>query len=841
MSHVSTLITLFTSLSCGLAEFEGRKTRAESTFSLFFCRKQLIPRALAVVDFLAQMAESHEALRERILQCLSSWVSSRAISPESLLQTRIGGFPFEALQSEALFEAAVDCVEVLIEKSKYTSRFLDVACEIVRRLKPLQGRVLEGLRDKDETTLIGFGRIFLQTGETYSSLIVTSPENFAFVVEMITLLSGADNPPEVYRMAITFWSLVAETLDDEKYQEKRGAFSVPYQKLMMSLISRATYSTDQPTFSSALLEEIASSRHEIAEILRDCCHVIGGNECLAVAFSSLDTLLANPSNLAWTSVESVLFAIDAIGPTVDFHTSPTIPALMQGLLTLPNAAPQMQHAAIRVAVVKVFNSYSQWTRRNVAFLDPQVSFILAVFSGDNGAFQVDALYISVAALNALSKSCGKRLSSHLDTLFPLLSALPLTPIDLRAQADETTALLVSALPMEKLTASISALLQPVVGELHKIAASAQTLDIPPQLVVCHLARLGTILGNIKPSLYANPFDKSPTSPTKSPHACIGVMKEVWPILDRLFQQFSSSPLVLEALCECMSKFVANCKIQAEPFLAPFLAHLDSLFAATLHPCFLGAAELWLKVFCEREVCARHLGVFQKMLVGCTNPIQHRCLQGTPASAILFDSPEILVAYFTLLSTSTSYCSDALLDPYSPANGSLEGSLVITKLALRSTHQEGIDSMVAYLTAVLQVSLYGPFLRTKSSRSELSIPTTRNRSIEHIWRQHATELIVGVSTGVCSTFPITVSWAALGELYDMLGRYFGKDALALATKSGIEASTQGLVQQEIDDFLQNLRSDKRETNTERATVVFETFAELCRRRSGKREMGAGQSG
>lgn len=800
-------------------------------------RKQLNVRALTVIDFLAQAAERHEGLRERILQCLCSWVSSKGISPEALLETKMFGFPFEALHTEDLFDAAVDCVEALVEKSKYAPRYPEIAGEIVRRLYPLHGRLLESLRDQDEAALLGYARIFLQAGEYYSPLIVAAPENFGFVVEMVTLLSGAGNPPEVNRLAFSFWSLVAETLGDVKFQEMRSAFTVPYQNLMVSLISRAGYAPSTASFPASYLDELASTRQEITEVLRDCCQVIGGNECLAVAFTSLDTLLASPASLSWTSVEAVLFAIDAIATAVDFNTSPTITSLIQGLLTLPSAAPQMQHPAIRVGVVRIFYSYSQWTRRNNGFLDAQVAFILAVLGGDNGQFQTEAVTASVAALNALSKSCGRKLSAHLDTLFPLLSALPLAPIDLRVQADETLGLLVSALPAEKLTVSISTLLQQVVADLHKASAAAAqeqpSAEISPQVVASLLARLGTVLGSIKPHLYTSPFDKSPTK--SSTHPCIPVMSEVWPIMDRLFQQFSASPTILEALCTCMSKFVSNCKIHTEPFLLPFLAHVHTLFAASLNPCLLEASETWIKVFCEREVSQRRVDVFLALLNSCTGPLHSRAQQGGPAVTALLESPDMLVAYFDLLATSMSYCSDAVLCPYSPESGSLAGSLAIAKVALETHHQEVIDRTVAYLTNALQVSLYGPSLRTKSSRNELSIPTTINRGIEKVWRQQATELMTELSRGVCSSFPITVSWGAVGELYDVLAKYFGGDVLALATESGIEASTQGLLQQEIDDFLQNLKLNKRETNTERVTVIFETFAQLCRRRSGKQEV------
>ena len=68
------------------------------------------------------------------------------------------------------------------------------------------------------------------------------------------------------------------------------------------------------------------------------------------------------------------------------------------------------------------------------------------------------------------------------------------------------------------------------------------------------------------------------------------------------------------------------------------------------------------------------------------------------------------------------------------------------------------------------------------------------------------------------------------LIGMLGNYFGTSALALATEAGITICTDRLQQSEIDEFLQCLKSP--ETNQERRVVVFENFAQLCRRRSGK---------
>lgn len=745
----------------------------------------------------------------------------RAISLETLSQSQIFGAIFEALRSDLLFDAAVECVETMIIRSKPVESHVEATQEIVKRLDALQDRMRAAFADQDEDVLIGFSRIFVQMAEYYAPQIAAFPEAFQPIVEMVAQLSGLDTTSEVNKMAFSFWSLLAETLNDVTFQDKRSPFVNFYLGLMTSLISRASY-TPEDLYSATYLHDLASFRLEIAEILRDCCFVIGGNECLAVAFNSLSLHLSNPACVSWTQIESILFAIDAIAQTVDFNTSNIAP-LFSGILSLSTSSPQIFHPAVRLATLRICESYSQWTRRNLDFLDMQVSYILGALSSDNGQFHGEIVKASVYALASLAKACGLRLSTRLDHLFPVLSSLPLTSMELRVKADETLALLVSALPQEKLVPSLGVLLQPVVEDLQRIS---QGREIHPQVVAFCLARLGAVLGSVKPHLYKKPFSQK----EKTVHPCVPVILELWPLLDSLFAASSSSSTVMEALCMCLSKYVANCKLQSEPIMLRVLAHFRTLFAASLNPCFLVALEQCLLALSEKAAHQTQVA-FQEVLTGYTTTISQGCQPGSPGHGVLQDNPEIFISYFELLGTALKEVPHLVLVPKIPKDGSLNGSILISLVALGTNHQEVINHMAQHLTSSMTVCLYGGL---KVTRQGMAVPVTRDRQMENIWKSHGTELMANLAVGVCSTFPMTVSWMVIASLYNILGRYFGSDVLALATESGITMSTCGLLQSEIDEFLENMKVNNLINNLERSAVLFETFAQLSRRRTGKQQ-------
>ena len=83
---------------------------------------------------------------------------------------------FEALQSDELFDIAVDLVCQIIHESGGIPESMSLIEQIYPRLSPLRDSLKRAMLDEDDDRVRGYCRIFTQAGESYIQLIVQHSE-----------------------------------------------------------------------------------------------------------------------------------------------------------------------------------------------------------------------------------------------------------------------------------------------------------------------------------------------------------------------------------------------------------------------------------------------------------------------------------------------------------------------------------------------------------------------------------------------------------------------------------------------------------------------------------------
>jgi transportin-3 len=309
------------------------------------------------------------AVQVEVFRCLSNWLIAGEIAASSLARTPLLGYSFEALASDELFDVAVDVICDTIHETQEVDDNKDVIGLIVPKvieLRPLLVRYNE-----DPEKIRGLARIFAEAGETYRVLILHHTETFSPLVEAIGQCSAY---PDLDIVPITFgfWMRLAQGIG--KKPSFSPLFHDAYRALMGIVIHHLHFPKEAANTSSQEAENFRHFRHLMGDTLKDCCVVLGTENCLMTAYGLVTTALARDSStLSWQEVEAPLFSMRSMGAEIDVDDIKVIPKIMELIPSLPD------HPRIRYATLLIIARYTEWTDRHPDYLPSQLQYISAGF------------------------------------------------------------------------------------------------------------------------------------------------------------------------------------------------------------------------------------------------------------------------------------------------------------------------------------------------------------------------------------------------------------------------------------------------------------------------------
>jgi len=246
--------------------------------------------------------------------------------------------------------------------------------------------------EDDSERMRGYARIFSEAGETYRLLILQHTETFFPIVEAIGRCS-AYHDLDIVPITFPFWMRLAQSIG------KRA--SIPpllrdaYKSLVNVMIIHLHFPSDSSTLTGQEVDDFRSFRHVMGDTLKDCCYVLGAEQCLMETLQLVQAALARGPNTPWQNVEAPLFAMRSMGAEVNPKDENAVPMIMQLIPTLPT------HARIRYAALLIVSRYTEWINVHPDYISPSLQYISAGFEDTDQ----DVIGAAGQALKYLCQDC----------------------------------------------------------------------------------------------------------------------------------------------------------------------------------------------------------------------------------------------------------------------------------------------------------------------------------------------------------------------------------------------------------------------------------------------------
>ena len=348
------------------------------------------------------------SVQSQVFICLYSWLAAGEIIVSDLTKTPLFSFAFEALASDALFDAAVNVIcQIIHETQEIDSNMADIQL-IVPRIIALKDQITKEHDDPDK--IRGFARIFSEAGETYRLLLLQHTETFFPIVQAIGECSAYPDL-DIVPITFPFWMGLAYNLG--KKSSVPPLFLDAFKNLMGVIITHLHFPPDLASLTGQEADNFRGFRHVMGDTLKDCCSVLRTDTCLLAAYQLIMTALARgPEAVSWQEIEAPLFAMRSMGAEVDPNDSNAVPKIMDLIPSLPN------HPRVRYAALLIISRYTEWIDAHPQYIPFQLQYISAGFEDSDAE-------VCAAAGQALKYMCQdcKQVDLTLLPFWPLILTL----------------------------------------------------------------------------------------------------------------------------------------------------------------------------------------------------------------------------------------------------------------------------------------------------------------------------------------------------------------------------------------------------------------------------------
>lgn len=304
-----------------------------------------------------------------MFNCLFNWLVAGEVSVQSLAETPLFSFAFEALASDDLFDAAVDVICQMIHETQEIEDNMALIQVIVPRIIALKPQIAKEQADPEK--IRGYARIFSEAGETYRFLLLNHTEAFFPIVEAIGECSAYPDL-DIVPITFPFWMRLAQNLG--KKTAINPLFIEAYKSLMGVIINHLHFPPDSSPLVGQEAENFRSFRHVMGDTLKDCCFVLRTETCLLAAYQLITTALArSPESRSWQEIEAPLFAMRSMGAEIDVNDDNAVPKIIDLIPSLPS------HPRVRYAALLILSRYTEWIDKHPQYISFQLQYISAGF------------------------------------------------------------------------------------------------------------------------------------------------------------------------------------------------------------------------------------------------------------------------------------------------------------------------------------------------------------------------------------------------------------------------------------------------------------------------------
>jgi len=572
---------------------EGRKINLSEDELSHRTQELLGDNSSKVLEYFSSYAASSAkaATDPDLMDCIQSW--SREVPILDLVSSPLFPVVVHALNSPDSFDAAVECFCTFIRETKDvddTLLAIQKLCTEVIKLKP---RIAQAAEEEDTETFNGIARIFADAGETWVLLIAREPATFRPLVEGVLDTCTRDKEKEAISHTFNFWYELKQYLTLEKYMDARLHYIDIYSKLVDIMIGHLEYPMPENGNETDLFEgdreqeeRFREYRHQMGDVLKDCCEVIGVVECLAKPYKLIEDWVHTYGSQAtanfvpkWQKLEAPLFALRAMGREVPPDENVMLRQLVPLIVQIPD------HDKLHFQAVMALGRYTEWTAQHPEFLESQLNFIINAFNHKSR----DVVRAAALSFRFFCQDCAQLLKDHLDQLQPFYAGIldKLVPQS-QEEVTEGVAAVVAEQSLQRIYDGFKKCCDPVIQSLMQMAQNATT-DRSKVAIADKLQLVTLFIQWIKPR-----EDISQATPA------VRYCQEIFPILAAIAERFSDFTPILERVCRTWRYMVLSYRTAITPLLPELATKLVTGFAASNQGCFLWTTDAIIREFPEDD-------------------------------------------------------------------------------------------------------------------------------------------------------------------------------------------------------------------------------------------------
>lgn len=515
-------------------------------------------------------------IQSAILSCLASWLRCGEISVSVLLSTPLFAMSFDALSSDPLFDVAVDVVCDIINETQEIEENMDAIQLIVPRILALRPDLAKAAADDDDDKVRGLCRVFVQAAETYHHLILRHRQEFWPLVEAVSECASYSDL-DIVQITFRFWYLLATDLGkiSERHQDPTMAPMLDvYKRLLDIIVKHLRFPDNLDTLTGQERDDLRSFRHYMGDTLKDCCHVLGSQPCLARSLSMIQDVLqrgasGSGATVAWQDVEAPLFSMRAMGAEANPRDDDVVPKIIDLIPSLP------QHPKLNYAALLVISRYTEWVDHHPDRIPGLLSYISAGFSANDA----DVMAAASQAMNFLCQDCKRHLVPFLPQLYEFFQQVTesLEPEDLMS-ISEAIAHIIAGMPPQEASQPLLQFTQPLLQTLHTIAGKG------PGATKDELRKAGDRMEQLERFLYIL-GDRLASAGALSSE-CSKTCQEVYSVLDQILAQHGTTYFVSERACALIRRALVFFGDAALATLPALLSRMAADFDRTGFPAYV---------------------------------------------------------------------------------------------------------------------------------------------------------------------------------------------------------------------------------------------------------------
>lgn len=550
----------------------------------------MIPWLLRYVQSYGEAALQEPALFE----CLDSWANELSLA--DIISSGMIDTIYAGVRHKSSFSAAVSCLCTILDSNGVSSENQVHIYEFYKRTIALQPQIAALANEESEAEFIELTKLFCVAGETWSSLILEQPDQFRPLIQCALECVRLDVRRKAVPYTFYFWLKLSNLVSEAA---KGPQFMTEFLTLFDLMIDRVQYPSEAgddslDPFQGDKEEEgyFRDSRHDIGDVLKDCCLIIDASDCLdRLRYQIEEQLKVAPRS--WQRLEALLFSVRAIGRMVSMKESRSFSSLLLTILSIDTTS----NHKLLFQVIMVISRYTLWSAGHPDSLRPQLDYILPAFESP----MEDIRNAAASAFRFFGTDCGKHLTGLIDTIQPFyVSSLSKLALSGQLYLTEGVASIITQLPPTEVQPALAQFCGPIVDRI--IACSQTPGEASAKMMTDSMSLLSVFIDILHP----RNRPESPIEATVLPYWQL-VLKTV----SEAARPHWNSTSVVEQLSVCWRMLVYGIRTRIVSFLPFLLKELTTGFDKTHDARFIWVSSAVVSTFrhgdCDPAVA---VGVFQ---------------------------------------------------------------------------------------------------------------------------------------------------------------------------------------------------------------------------------------